>query len=288
MQAHLSELCKNSEVQVLIDYLSQLCPGRAAEVSLEEEQDEHKERITGGFACESNTQMFQSFNGIWAYQDDDGRTALHWAISMKNFALASRLMCCPYYALAFSADHDDTTPFMTACTVSAPVEFLTQLLIYAAAQRRWNLLQDQDEGDDVVRDNGEDVLAVHRQAIVNHADVYGNTALLHAAGRGYLGILRFLLHHGASISHTNKRGQSALHRASSRGFLEVAEELVAASRKVHDNPQHIQWMNAQDYRGDTALFYASMDNNEELGRYLLRQGADRNIKNKEGKEFWEV
>lgn len=45
-------------------------------------------------------------------------------------------------------------------------------------------------------------------------------------------------------------------------------------------------MNLQDKRGDSALFYASSDENEDIGVYLLRHGADRHLRNKEGKEFW--
>jgi ankyrin repeat protein len=43
-----------------------------------------------------------------------------------------------------------------------------------------------------------------------------------------------------------------------------------------------------DVEGNTPLHYASMENNQELGEVLLRAGAIREKKNKEGKEFWEM
>ncbi|RNF11260.1 26S proteasome non-ATPase regulatory subunit 10 [Trypanosoma rangeli] len=296
MSSHLSELCKASEVGPIVEQLKQLCPQR-----LNFDTDEEKEEVpvASGFTRDAHERMRCTFEGIWGYQDDDGRTALHWAVAMQNFALAHTLMKAPYFALALSEDHDGVSPFITACMVAAPEEFLRELLETAAAQRSWKVIREQDGMNTTLENATADVclrgaaivdnpLMEQELVILNQADSHGNTPLLHAAGRGKLAIVRFLLQLGASIDHQNRRGQSALHRATSRGATDVVEELVATSQKVHSRAEHRRWMNLQDYRGNTTLFYASMDNNEELGRYLLRHGVDREIKNKEGKEFWEV
>lgn len=296
MSDHLSEICKSDEIDAVLECLKRLCPGRAvvidASSDLKEDEDGGPTLFcqAANISFESHIVAQHSFGGAWSHQDDDGRTALHWAVAMQSYSLAGKLMSAPYHALVYSVDHDGASPFLTACMVGTPIQFLTTILSKAAEQRRWNVAQqlfwDSKRGEASV--NTEEPLAEHRIAVVNQPDNSGNTPLLHAASRGRLTIVSFLLQSGAFIAHTNKRGQSALHRAIGRGSLDVVEELVGASRKRHTEVEHKRWINLQDYRGDTALFYASMDNNEELGRYLLRQGADRNVRNKEGKEFWEV
>ncbi|RNF25797.1 26S proteasome non-ATPase regulatory subunit 10 [Trypanosoma conorhini] len=296
MSSHLSELCKASEVGPIIEQLRQLCPQR---LSFDAAEEEKGIPVASGFTSEADEQMRCTFGGIWGHQDDDGRTALHWAVAMRNFSLARTLMKAPYFALALSEDHGGASPFTTACMVAAPGEFLSELLATAALQRSWKVAREQgginntpDSATAGVGSDGaeaiDDPLVKHKLAILNQTDSHGNTPLLHAAGRGKLATVRLLLQWGASIDHQNRRGQSALHRATSRGASDVVEELVTTSQKEHSRAEHRRWMNLQDYRGDTALFYASMENNEELGRYLLRHGLDREIRNKEGKEFWEV
>ncbi|KAH9589119.1 hypothetical protein LSM04_002490 [Trypanosoma melophagium] len=258
--------------------------------------------------------MPRVFSGIWSYRDADGRTALHWAVAVRNFSLATALLRPPHEALACSEDTEGVSPFATACMVGAPEAFLSELLAVAAAQRMWRVAQEETKRENDSDNNnnnnnsedgaggpanssgneegkegsGTDDIMLHKVAIADQADSHGNTPLLYAAGRGNLTLVRYLLQLGASINHQNKRGQSVLHRAANRGSLDLVEELIATSKKSHSSTEHRRWMNLQDYRGDTALFYASMDNNEELGRYLLRHGADRDIRNKDGKEFWEV
>ncbi|KEG15155.1 26S proteasome non-ATPase regulatory subunit 10 [Trypanosoma grayi] len=287
MSTHLSELCAGGGVEPIIERLKQLCPARLAL-----EAEEVEDGVAAGFTREAHDRMHQTFGGVWGYQDDDGRTALHWAVAMRNFSLASMLLSAPYCALACSEDHDGASPFITACMVGAPEAFLTELLTAAAEQRWWKLAERRAavgaEAEAESTDGVEELVAEHTKAVVNQPDIHGNTPLLHSAGRGNIAMVRFLLNLGASIDQQNKRGQSALHRSTGRGATDVVEELVSASKRTHKPVEHRRWMNLQDYRGETALFYASMDNNEELGRYLLRHGADRAIRNKEGKEFWEV
>lgn len=128
------------------------------------------------------------------------------------------------------------------------------------------------------------------ELLLNTEDSLGNTPLLSAVSRGNFRVVKLLVQRGSNLWHQNHRGQSALHRAVSRGNTDVVELLVSTSEQQNgaNKVNHRRWMNLQDYRGDSALFYASMENNEELGRYLLRHGADRDQRNKEGKQFWEV
>ncbi|ORC92705.1 26S proteasome non-ATPase regulatory subunit 10 [Trypanosoma theileri] len=320
MSNHLSELCKGTEVGPIEESLRRIFPSALSaddndgtnSTNNNDNEVNHDNEEEGGVDKKSSSdetsgthaQMRRVFRSIWSHRDGDGRTALHWAVAVRNFPLAQTLLRGPHFALACSEDTEGVSPFATACMVGAPESFLAELLAASAEQRMWKLAQEKNENENEnEKKNGDgapealtstgneavtDSIDLHKVAIADQPDSHGNTPLLYAAGRGNLALVRYLLQLGASIDHQNKRGQSALHRAANRGSLDLVEELIASSKKKHNSAEHRRWMNLQDYRGDTALFYASMDNNEELGRYLLRHGADRDIRNKDGKEFWEV
>lgn len=192
------------------------------------------------------------------WQDEEGRTAFHWAVGLKLWDLASRLMAEPLSCATCTVDSDGTTTLMTACASGAPDTIL----------------------DPIIRGFVE-------SGAVETADSSGNTALLLAASRGNLSALKKLIAAGANISAQNKRGQTALHRAVSRGMSDSVEELLAASKKL-ERTARIRLLNAVDVEGNTALHYAAMENNQELGQLLLRAGASRDIANKAGKLFYEV
>ena len=249
--------------------------------------------------------------------DGEGRTALHWAIAHKQPALAAALMK-EHGASAATVDESGTTPLMTACAVQVPLELLELLLSCAppptpltprtaAAIRERNVAPSEFCG---VRDapsatagdtaaapaedrapgaaaSGSGVVPPLALAWVNRQDENGNTALLLAASRGYRQAMRLLLAAGADPFVMNVRGQTCLHRVVGRGDIPLVEELVSHVRKHH--MKHTKrFVNAQDRNGDTALHYAAMENNRELGEALLRNGADRDVKNRQGKEFWQL
>lgn len=306
-EPHLSELCRGSDIDAIIALLRRVAP-------LDESQ-----ATDSGPSNDVSSSGRPDRYGIWGYQDNDGRTAFHWAIALKNFDLARILMNPPYNSPVLTEDEEWSTPFASACSVGAPVELLQELLEKSMAEveeyvslkaknapsgnsgvatdaRAANRGEQQGDGC-VAKAQVRGVLmpqdATPESAmwsVVNAEDATGLTPLLFAAGRGHLSIVRFLVEHGADLNHQNDRGQSALHRAVNRGNMDLVEYLVAASEKKNGTNKAAQrrFLDLQDFHGDSALFYASMDNNEELGRYLLRRGADRELRNKEGKNFWEV
>lgn len=291
---HLSELCRGADIDPIFARLRQIAP----------------ETADADFVW-----------GVWGYRDDDGRTALHWAIALKNFDLANAMMAAPYNAPPMSEDTDRVTPFITACMVGAPVTFIEELLDRCVASfdafMACPALQHTEEKDPPVSSPatamgtagvsrpaeesdahatpaslaaGSDAASTVSQRILNAADSMGNTALLYAVSRGNIAVVKLLLERGANMNLQNSRGQTVLHRAVSRGGMDMVELLVKNSEALYtsEKVQHRRWMNLQDTHGDTALFYASMENNKEVGQYLLRHGASREQRNKDGKLFWEV
>ncbi|KAG5481720.1 hypothetical protein CUR178_07073 [Leishmania enriettii] len=311
---HLSELCRDSNIDAIIACLRQVAPLEPAPAppSSEGAVDDDATAAT----------EHSSLHGLWSYQDNDGRTAVHWAIALKNFDLARKLMQPPYNSPVLTEDEERSTPFATACSVGAPLDLLREILNRSVAEFAANVKQrraqlhvaseGQSSGSAVPAEPGQeksdgkptkflsDMLGIPQPAdttqafistaLVDAEDATGQTPLLLAVGRGHLGIVRFLLESGADLAHQNRRGQSPLHRAVNRGNMELVELLVSTSEKSNatNMAAHRAWMDLRDKHGDSALFYASMDNNEEIGRYLLRHGANRELRNADGKAFWEV
>ena len=194
-------------------------------------------------------------------RDADGRTALHWAVGLRSWALAESLMNEPWNADTNTKDEQLSTPLMSACSVDAPAPFFSTLL-----ERSLPVLEATND--------------------------VGNNALILAASRGNVGSVRMILKHltaPLSLMHQNNSGQSALHRAVSRNSAETVEELVAAARKAFPDKLQLRvFLNLPDKNGDTALHYASMENNQEIGQFLIRNGSDKDRRNKAGKQFWEM
>lgn len=311
---HLSELCRDSDIDVIIARLRQVAPLEPAPAfSLPERAaDDDTTPATG----------HSDFHGLWSYQDNDGRTAFHWAIALKNFDLARKLMQVPYNSPVLTEDEEWSTPFATACSVGGPLDLLKEILDRSVAEFAAHMKQKESQQNPTSEEQNSssapltevaqgssdekstrllsDMAGVSQPvdatpasisaALVDAEDATGQTPLLLAVGRGHLSIVRFLLENGADLMHQNRRGQSCLHRAVNRGNMELVEFLVSTSEKnnAKNKAAHRAWMDLRDKHGDSALFYASMDNNEEIGRYLLRHGADRELRNADGKAFWEV
>ena len=199
-----------------------------------------------------------SENGGVNAVDDEGRTVLHWALAVKSFDIAKRLLAEPFNARCNIPDAEGTTALMVACSVQAPEEIVAQMVGHMSV----------DE--------------------LNVADRLGNTALHSASSRGSVALVKLLLRSGCEIL-PNKRGQTPLHRAVSRGATECVDVLLSAGKNASNKWSSVDALvNAQDSHGDTALHYASMENNQEIGEMLLLHGAEREIRNKDGKAFWEI
>ncbi len=75
-----------------------------------------------------------------------------------------------------------------------------------------------------------DALLSSRLVDINRQDSYDRTALIWAAGYGYLDVVQLLVSYGADTMITNKDGNTAMDVARNGGYTEVSDFLEAAQR----------------------------------------------------------
>lgn len=79
--------------------------------------------------------------------------------------------------------------------------------------------------------------------------------------------------HGLNVDARDKQGHTALHAAAAEGKIESARLLLANKANI----------NAQDRFGMTPLMYAVQANNAPTVLFLLKQGADKTLRDLEQK-----
>jgi tetratricopeptide (TPR) repeat protein len=114
-------------------------------------------------------------------------------------------------------------------------------------------------------------LFVGRGADVNKTNAFGEQALLHAAWKGHLVAVRWLVEHGARPSREGKEW-AALHYAAFAGHAEVVAYLLERGADI----------NALSTNGSTPLMMAAREGREAIARTLLAAGARRDIVNERG------
>ena len=95
------------------------------------------------------------------------------------------------------------------------------------------------------------------------------TALICAAKKGHIEILRYLVEQGADKDKANYFGTTALMAASSRGHFGVVKLLLEDGADI----------NKVDFSGWTALMWASasFERHQGVVQYLVEQGADKEM-----------
>jgi ankyrin repeat protein len=200
-----------------------------------------------------------SASGFSNSADAEGRTAFHWCVAQRQFNLAERLLTPPTSCMAATTDREGCTSLISAVSAQAPLSVVSSIISASSGPE-----------------------------FINAQDgVSGNTALHAAASRGSKDVVLALLAAGANPLIQSRNGQSALHKTIPRGATEVADTLISHVRKT-DLKNTKKFVNLQDVNGDTALHHCSAENNRDFGEALLRNGADRIIKNKKGQEFWQI
>jgi ankyrin repeat protein len=114
-------------------------------------------------------------------------------------------------------------------------------------------------------------LFLARGGDVNHVNALGEQALLHAAWKGRLDAVRWLVEHGATLERPGK-AWAALHYAAFAGHQAVVDYLIERGANV----------NALSVNGSTPLMMAAREGKEEIANRLLGAGANDNIVNEWG------
>ncbi|NJD34164.1 MAG: ankyrin repeat domain-containing protein [Betaproteobacteria bacterium] len=114
-------------------------------------------------------------------------------------------------------------------------------------------------------------LFLSRGADINKVNAHGEQALLHAAWKGRLEAVRWLVEHGARMNREGKQW-AALHYAAFGGHAEVVAYLLERGADV----------NALSTNGSTALMMAAREGKESIAKTLLASGARTDIVNEWG------
>lgn len=110
-------------------------------------------------------------------------------------------------------------------------------------------------------------------ADVNATNALHEQAIMHAAWKGRVEAVRWLLERGARLNRDGP-AWSALHYAVFVGQKDVAALLVERGADV----------NARSTNGSSPLMMAAREGREELAQFLLGAGADASIKNDRGED----
>jgi uncharacterized protein len=113
------------------------------------------------------------------------------------------------------------------------------------------------------------VLLKHPQVQVDVLSALGETPLMIAALKGYLGVAQQLLKAGA---YPNKTGWTPLHYAASAGNVEMMQLLLDAHA----------YIDAESPNKTTPLMMAARSKEIGVVKFLLDEGADMTLKNEQG------
>ena len=148
------------------------------------------------------------------------------------------------------------------------------------------------------------------KSYINKSDIFGNTAILYAAYRGNILIVRSLIECGADINITSKKGLNVLHMAAQGNnpnliiYFKIKYNISVLSQDAQGNtPLHwacynsseeainfllsymtdIKDINIKNKDGKTPLHISVLTEKPSLIKKLIKRGADINIKDKDGK-----
>ncbi|XP_034703760.1 serine/threonine-protein phosphatase 6 regulatory ankyrin repeat subunit A-like [Vitis riparia] len=222
-------------------------------------------------------------SGPLDFRDNEGRTALHLAVSKGNIQCARTLVEAGADKDAKSKD-GRTALYRAASNGDRPMaEMLIQMgadpTITAGHRDRSPLDIARDKGHkEIVEilEQGETVLTTARRgelkslelllqrgASINYRDQYGLTALHVAAIKGHKDVALLLIGSGLGLECQDSEGHAPLHLAVEGGSMETVEVLVDEGANI----------NARSKRGATPLYMANALGYHDIAQFLVNRGA---------------
>ncbi|CAM4022867.1 ankyrin repeat domain-containing protein [Rahnella bruchi] len=108
---------------------------------------------------------------------------------------------------------------------------------------------------------------------INQTDDHGYTLLILATYHGQYDTAKYLLSQGADPSLLDNHGRSALMGAAYKGDINAAKVILSDPRTN---------INQQNEVGQTAAMYAALFGHKAFLTYMLKQGADLSLSDKQG------
>jgi uncharacterized protein len=133
------------------------------------------------------------------------------------------------------------------------------------------------------------VALIEGGADIELKDRDGRTPLINAVSVDYyLPLIEYLLEKGANINAQDKAGWSALHFCAQNNRIELAEFLIKNGATVDIKDQ---WGATPLMRAAKTCYELMVKNDPNPGamiQFLQKNGADKNIKNKDGVTFFDA
>ena len=112
------------------------------------------------------------------------------------------------------------------------------------------------------------------KSYINKTDIFGNTAILYAAYRGNIFIVRSLIECGADVNVTSNKGLNVLHMVAQGNNPNII---------IYFKTKYNMSVLSKDSQGNIPLHWACYNSSEEAINFLLSYMDDINIQNNEGK-----
>lgn len=122
-------------------------------------------------------------------------------------------------------------------------------------------------------------------ANVNARDENGKTGLMIACEKGNFEIVNLLINEYAKLDLRDNKGRTALHYACLQSNLRIVTALFTDAPSKRRLKRRI---NRRDKQGNTPLHLAVLNNHYYTINHLLLSGANKRIKNKEGKDVYNL
>ena len=255
------DLAKERECTEIVDCLTNLADtltaGHSAEVPAEIITAEEQAEIDK-FCAEYGKDVKAT--------DEEGRTLLHQAVDLGNFAVVKYLVSQGADVRARNARGDT---LLHLASQKKSVEVVKFLVSQGADIRARSVLGSLPIHDAAGNGSVEVIeFLISQGTDIRAKDMLGETPIHKAAQRGNVENVKFLISQGVEMNAEINNGDTPLHVASWYGHLEVVKYLVSISANIR----------ARNNRGGTPLHEAAEKGHLEIVKFLDSNGAEINAK----------